>query len=388
MRKLKKLLIIPILGLLFLVSSCALFSDIQNAFNINGRTGTGSTPQSSQTTGGSGSASSQVSSEGATSSQAPTTESTITGTEIIIDDNGNYDFTDINYNRLYGYNELGKQSKASSFQKMYRSLFNDLQMALKTNSDYTSETRVTYEYSKELTEDEATIVYSTLMDDNPQFCFLNSGFSTSISSSILGTSKTMILTISPDFYSAENRLAIVTKLNQHYGAIKTLLNEKHLLPISSLSPYQISKEIHDYLCSNLEYAKRNGVPETASWAHSIMGLLDYNKGVCECYAECYLLFSYAFGIESVLVSGQGDGGAGFGAHAWNYTKAGDSWYLVDVTWDDQTTTRYTYFLAGSNTTSSDHIPNPTDFDHPVNEYDVITFQITLPELSQTNYSIL
>ncbi|MBQ9520413.1 MAG: hypothetical protein IJR67_02945 [Acholeplasmatales bacterium] len=378
MRKLKKLLIIPVLGLLFLVSSCALFSDIQNAFNINGKTGTGSTPQSSQTTGSSGSTSSSSSSEGATSS-------VITGTEIIIDDSGNFDFTNINYNRLYGYSVLGTLTKASGLQKMYRSLFNDLQMALKSTSDYDATTRITYKYSDDLTENEATIVYSTLVDDNPQFCFLNSGFQTSSSS--FPTTKTMILTISENYYTAASRQAIVTKLNNQYSAIKSYLNERHLLPIANLTDVQIAKGIHDYLCNNLTYAYSSGnIPESASWAHSIVGLLDYNKGVCECYAECYLLFSHAFGLNSILVSGVANGGAGSGNHAWNYTKIDDSYYLVDVTWDDQSTIRYNYFLAGSNSTT-DHTPTATDFDNP-SPGGVVTFQITLPELSQTDYSIL
>ena len=389
MRKFKKLLLIPLVGLLFLISSCALFNDIQNAFNINGSrtgTGTGSGAQPTDT-----SASTSTSSEGsqsASESSSATQGENQSNPGSTIAPIDTFNITETDYTNFYGYKVLGTLSKASGMQKMYRSLFNDLQMAYRTNADYDATTRISYKYSDDLTEDEATIVYSTLLDDNPQFCFLNSGFQTSTSSSMFTTTKTMILTIAPEYYSATSRHEIVGKIHSQYSAIKDYIIDKYLfIPYDDLTDVQIAKGIHDYLCNKLTYAYSSGnIPESASWAHSIVGLLDYSKGVCECYAESYLLFSHAFGLNSILVSGVANGGAGSGNHAWNYTQIDDSYYLVDVTWDDQSTIRYNYFLAGSASTT-DHTPTATDFDNP-SPGGVVTFQITLPELSQTDYSIL
>lgn len=100
--------------------------------------------------------------------------------------------------------------------------------------------------------------------------------------------------------------------------------------------------VHDYICDRAVY-------QDNTYAHSAGGFfLHGGYVVCEGYAKAFKILCNRLGVESILVVG--DAG---GPHMWNYVNLENgNWYLVDVTWDDQSdATWYTYFLAGSNTVS-------------------------------------
>lgn len=70
------------------------------------------------------------------------------------------------------------------------------------------------------------------------------------------------------------------------------------------------------------------------------------KTVCAGYAKAFKLLCDRFGINCILVSGEGNGEA----HAWNYVRLDGAWYAVDTTWNDQGSTVVDdYLLAGENT---------------------------------------
>lgn len=78
-------------------------------------------------------------------------------------------------------------------------------------------------------------------------------------------------------------------------------------------------------------------------------LLIGGKGVCGHYAEAFCLLGRAAGLDVIMVSSD--------THAWNMIKLGDSWYHVDVLWDEdcgevpQYFNRSTEFMNGI----SDHV---------------------------------
>lgn len=127
--------------------------------------------------------------------------------------------------------------------------------------------------------------------------------------------------------------------------------------------YEKYKYIHDYLVLNNAYLK------TSDLSHTPVGaLVDWESPVCEAYAEAFQLIAHHNGLNSTYVTGvileNGE------LHAWNNVKLGDTWYFLDVTWDDPTGASidyigYTYFLTPqlpSNERSIDEeIITPTPF---------------------------
>ena len=108
------------------------------------------------------------------------------------------------------------------------------------------------------------------------------------------------------------------------------------------------KAIHDWLCNNVQYID-------GSNAHDLYGSLFNGKAVCQGYAEAFKAACDYYGIKCVCVKGDALNSKGQReAHMWNYVLINNTWYAVDVTWDDQgKNIYYDYFLAGKNTVA-DH----------------------------------
>ncbi len=113
----------------------------------------------------------------------------------------------------------------------------------------------------------------------------------------------------------------------------------------------ILKVLHDYLCEHLSYdhnyASYSSDSEQYRYIHSTAGVF-LNKNnyavVCDGYSKSFKLLCDLFGIPCAVIPGNAGG-----AHAWNLVQLEEGrWYLVDVTWDDQTSgISYVYFLANS-----------------------------------------
>ena len=115
-----------------------------------------------------------------------------------------------------------------------------------------------------------------------------------------------------------------------------------LLP--GMDDLQKALVLHDWLAQHVAYDYvdylAGTVPEASYLAY---GPLVRGMGVCEGYAKAYQLLLGRCGIDAVMVSSTGMN------HGWNLVKLGDSWYHVDVTWDDPTPdtlgrANHTYFL--------------------------------------------
>jgi hypothetical protein len=111
------------------------------------------------------------------------------------------------------------------------------------------------------------------------------------------------------------------------------------LNLSKATDYEKVKAIHDYIINLASY-------DLTYQSSSAYDILINKTSVCEGYAlSAYRLFTDA-GLESRIITGDGDGER----HAWNIVKVNGQWYNIDLTWDDAVTTsgkqvlRYTYFL--------------------------------------------
>lgn len=90
--------------------------------------------------------------------------------------------------------------------------------------------------------------------------------------------------------------------------------------------------LHDYLMDHVAYnwevSTKHDAPSNRVF--NAYGALVEGDAVCQGYALAYKLLLNRVGIESILVSSDELN------HAWNLVKVGESWYHVDVTWDDPT----------------------------------------------------
>ena len=119
-------------------------------------------------------------------------------------------------------------------------------------------------------------------------------------------------------------------LSQKYTACSTdALTEKvrevaALCNAAATGDYGKALYLHNWLINNATYSSSGPCP------HEAQGVLLHGSGVCDGYALAYQMLLSEVGIDSISVSGTGDGGP----HAWNLVRMGGSWYHVDVTWDD------------------------------------------------------
>ncbi len=113
------------------------------------------------------------------------------------------------------------------------------------------------------------------------------------------------------------------------------------LNLANLTGYKFIKVLHDYLCNNVDYILDNRS------CFDPYGTLVNGDAVCQGYAETFKMFCDYYNIPVVNIKGTGNGGA----HMWNAVQMKDGkWYLLDITWDDQSPSiYYDFFLVGLNT---------------------------------------
>lgn len=117
-------------------------------------------------------------------------------------------------------------------------------------------------------------------------------------------------------------------------------------------------KIHDWIVENTRY---NTADLSEAGNHLAYGAMVKGTCVCMGYAEAGVLLFQAAGIETRYISGTGTNSAGKTEdHGWNAVKIDGDWYLVDMTWDDPTTSdgsdilRYDYFLLTDSQLSVNH----------------------------------
>lgn len=148
------------------------------------------------------------------------------------------------------------------------------------------------------------------------------------------------------------------------SAISTVENiRKNLInSLPDTSTYNKLLKIHDTLVNSLDYKTTSSTDNS----HNIYGALSEKKAVCEGYAKAFKYILDDLNIESILVGGEATNSSNkTEAHMWNYVKIDDSWYGVDVTWDDpviigsssKKIIRHDYFMKGSSSFINSHTPS-------------------------------
>lgn len=144
------------------------------------------------------------------------------------------------------------------------------------------------------------------------------------------------------------------------GAVSAYLDEAD----QADGAYEKVRVVYNHLIESIDYAyKADGsTPESADWAHSVVGVFDpaHNKSVCEGYAKALSFILNILNVPNVYIVGQAGGG-----HAWNAVSfdGGDIYYCMDATWDDPKNStngnQYIFFAMPKTNFEKRHTPDPT-----------------------------
>ena len=126
------------------------------------------------------------------------------------------------------------------------------------------------------------------------------------------------------------------------------------------------RSFHDYLINNSIYDKEsadlieNGGDTSFTSSHKATGPLIYGKSLCSGYSDAMKIYLDKIGVTNYKISNA--------RHIWNLVYVNDSWFHLDLTWDDPITTTgenillHKFFLIDTDTLlkldSTEHSFNP------------------------------
>lgn len=183
---------------------------------------------------------------------------------------------------------------------------------------------------KELTVDQGMLVYEALLCDHPELFWFHDSYQMWIYEDLDQCADFRYVNpVSPE--------QIATMQAEIDAAVSEMTD------LTGTDAEKV-KKIHDWLCGHIVY------DEHATHTNDLYGALVLGRCVCEGYARAFDYLCDLNGIDSLYIRGFTYSSSTVG-HAWNMVLLDDSWYYIDVTWDDDP--RYTadndYFLVGSQT---------------------------------------
>ena len=153
-------------------------------------------------------------------------------------------------------------------------------------------------------------------------------------------------------YSAED-------VDVRVNAVRAVANEFYATVPDGLSEYERELLTHNFILDCASYKQdvdlvdlENNDPDI----HTAYGVLVEGEAVCEGYARTFQMLMNGLGVDCVGISGKAEDLL----HMWNAVRLGDSWYAVDVTWDDHDEEyyRYSYFNLTADQMAADHDSSP------------------------------
>ena len=200
-----------------------------------------------------------------------------------------------------------------------------------------------------LSPEELKNIWADIDSNNPQYFYLCGGYTYYYNQFKGQIKKVYSITLSYYDYSKADVQNYDKALNKIIAQIDPTLpdREKALL-------------LHDYLVSHVQYSQ-SIYSVSPNDCMSAFGPIMNGAGVCSGYAKAYQALLKKVGIEAKYISGK----VSTTGHGWNLVKLNDSWYHVDVTWDDPSPDRlgyvsHDYFLLSDSAISKDHYGWNTD----------------------------
>lgn len=161
-------------------------------------------------------------------------------------------------------------------------------------------------------------VMSAVYNDHPELFWLDTRYSYSYTPQ--GTIRAITLVFNTTIHSIENAKADFDSIVQ-----TVLANTSNLS-----SELEKEKYVHDYLSDLISYN------DTADMNQSAYSALVNGSSVCAGYSRAFQHLMIELDIPCYYCTGTANGEN----HAWNIVKLDDSYYNVDLSWDDSLSTAY------------------------------------------------
>lgn len=172
------------------------------------------------------------------------------------------------------------------------------------------------------TQDEIRDIYFAIVRAHPEFFYVGNSAGFFIQSGY-------VVSFSPQYDQALSQSSVISAFN---ARVEEILDET-IAP--GMSQVEMALSLHDYLVLHCAYdwnvANRKGA--SSYNVYTAYGALMEGNAVCQGYAMAYNLLLNMVGIKTDYVTSVIPNQ---GSHGWSLVKIGETWYHVDVTWDDPT----------------------------------------------------
>lgn len=168
-----------------------------------------------------------------------------------------------------------------------------------------------------ISKDQTTTLYMEVVNESPELFYVSSSLSYvySYSSEYSGF---ILKTIKPVYSGTKD------EITQQKQAFEDSVEEIAKNLNFDASDLAIATQIHDYVVTHCKYGSTS-----QNVSHSAYGAIVNKTPVCDGYALAYrYLVKRYTDLDCVCVTSDKM------AHAWNMLQVGDSYYHVDLTWDD------------------------------------------------------
>lgn len=282
--------------------------------------------------------------------------------EEIEETNANVDYDNVTVNK-YFYNQLGEYAKT-----IYKA-FESNKEQMKTGT-YQIELGNSFTKLLEQTDGQNLMssYYQSAIEayiyDNPDVFYLSpSKMFLNVEKTTRGNSVTYRLFINSGDEANYLTDEFSSKAQIDNAILKIEEVRNQILQNKTGNTYRDIKMVHDYLVDKISYDTSISKP----YIYNIYGALVEKVSVCEGYAKSMKYLLDCLNIPCTMVIGKGTNSQGKTEnHAWNYVQIDGIWYALDATWDDpivigdgtqSQSSRYRYFLKGSNEMEKDHLPS-------------------------------
>lgn len=213
-----------------------------------------------------------------------------------------------------------------------------------------------------LTKTKAGNVFLLFGYANPQYYFLNSGY--------LRSSNAIFPMIYDKFANGSGRKAETAKMNTQINKMKAQVEK-------GATDLEKAKIAHDLIIRKVHYDHNYNTGSSATPYHqSAYSVFCDSYTVCAGYTKAFELLMNSVGIDTIGVTSHWVTGLdAYGreiteGHAWNTVCLNDSWYNVDLTWDDQDGNGgreviYTWFGLSKTTLTEEMDRSPAHREQPV-----------------------